>query len=416
MNAKLTVFTLSLSLVAILFVGVTAFGTDYRAMEEQGLEIGAESAVTNSGANGTVPMPDLIPEDGVLLIPESSGDVVGMYDPFDGTYLGDLINGSGLFSTPINAIKGPDGNIYVSDQVSDAVFVFDTLGTYLSTYADASDGLDNIRGIDFRNDTLYVTAYGPYVARFAGPHDRLSDFINGAGAFDIHFMEDGRALLGSHASPNGVRFYDVDGTLISQLFDVDFPEQVTYDDLTPGDFLSAAFTTGNRIDDFDVHGTIYQSWSWDYGRGVHRLGNGNLLATSSHSSHSGVYELDGNNGSIVEQENSGTGFRFIELYKADAVSGVDDGVGEPRVFTLGQNYPNPFNARTNIGFSLQSDSRVRVEVYNLMGQKIATLLDSQLPAGSHTVTWDASDVASGVYYYKLSSGENSSVKRMTLLK
>jgi hypothetical protein len=289
-------------------------------MEEQGLEIGAEPSIGSSGNNGTIPAPDSIPPDGVLLIPESTNDVVGMYDPFDGTYLGNLINGSGLFSTPINAIQGPDGYIYVSDQVEDAVFVYDTLGAYQYTYADGSDGLDNIRGIDFRGDHLFVTSGSDFVAEFDGPHSRLPDFIpSGMDPFDIQFLDDGRALVCDIGGDN-IRLYNADGSFSGEIFSVDFPEQVIYDDQLPGDFLSNSFTSGNRIDDFDLNGTIYQTIAWDYGRGVYRLGNGNILATSSHSSHSGVYELDAATGAIIEQQNSGSGFRFIELYKP-AVSG-----------------------------------------------------------------------------------------------
>jgi hypothetical protein len=317
MKAKFMVWSLIFSATTLLVVGGVAFadqdsampgqGSEYRVLEEQGLEI--NPVANSSGNNGTVPHIDSIPPDGVLLIPESNADVVGMYDPFDGTFLGNLISGGGLFSTPINAIQGPDNNIYVSDQVADAIFVYDTSGTYLYTYADASDGLDNIRGIDFRNDTLFVTTIHTYVARFAGPHNRIADFFSGAGAFDIMFLEDGRSLLTSHASPNGVWLYDVDGSFVSSVLAVSFPEQVQFDELEPGGFLNAGFTSDN-ITDFDLDGTIYQTTPFDNNRAAYRLGNGNILATNS----GGVYELDPGSGNIIQQENSGSG-RFIELYK-----------------------------------------------------------------------------------------------------
>lgn len=97
--------------------------------------------------------------------------------------------------------------------------------------------------------------------------------------------------------------------------------------------------------------------------------------------------------------------------------GVEDDItGLPREFSVSQNYPNPFNAQTNISFSLPRQSDVTIEVYNLLGQKTATIAEGLMPAGHHTVTWDASDVASGIYYYKISAGEYSAVKMMTLLK
>jgi len=248
----------------------------------------------------------------VLLIPESTNDVVGMYDPFDGTYLGNLIvNSPALLSTPINAIPGPDGNIYLSDQVSDAVFVYDTLGVYLYTYADASDGLNNIRGIDFRDGHLFVTSGDDYVREFSGPHTFVRDFIaDGSDPFDILFLDDGRSLLCDiQLTTDNVRLYDTSGTLINQIFSVDFPEQVQFDEMLPGEFLNASFSD-NVITDFELNGTIINTLPYSGGpRGIYRLGNGNLLATNG----MGIHELDPVTGAIIQTENTGSG-RFIELY------------------------------------------------------------------------------------------------------
>ena len=181
--------------VAMLFLFGVAMAAgeqsldDLIAQEESGIELPEtpEPATSVKPSEDQIPVLNNIPQDSVLLIPNSTDDDVGMYDPYDGHLLGILINGSGLFTTPINAIQGPDDNIYVSDQVEDAVFVYDTSGTYLYTYADGTDGLDNIRGMDFRNDTLYITTIHTYIARFAGPHNRLTDIVTGFGAFDIFF-------------------------------------------------------------------------------------------------------------------------------------------------------------------------------------------------------------------------------------
>ncbi|UCE67632.1 MAG: carboxypeptidase regulatory-like domain-containing protein [Candidatus Zixiibacteriota bacterium] len=102
--------------------------------------------------------------------------------------------------------------------------------------------------------------------------------------------------------------------------------------------------------------------------------------------------------------------------EVSSTTGIEDVSGLPKVYSLAQNFPNPFNARTSINFALPQQSDVKIEVYNVLGQKTATLAEGLLPAGSYTVTWDASDVASGVYYYKLSAGDYTSIKMMTLLK
>ena len=91
----------------------------------------------------------------------------------------------------------------------------------------------------------------------------------------------------------------------------------------------------------------------------------------------------------------------------------DDGKGS---IIVTQNYPNPFNPATEISFSLSEATHVRLEVYNVMGQHITTLIDSYLEAGGHTVTWDGKGSASGVYLYRLEAGEFVATKKMLLLK
>lgn len=81
-----------------------------------------------------------------------------------------------------------------------------------------------------------------------------------------------------------------------------------------------------------------------------------------------------------------------------------------------ENYPNPFNAKSQIEFTLSETENVRLDIYNLLGQKVVTIIDSRLTAGTHSVTWDASDYSSGTYFYRLSVGGRILIKRMTLLK
>ena len=90
--------------------------------------------------------------------------------------------------------------------------------------------------------------------------------------------------------------------------------------------------------------------------------------------------------------------------------------GTPEKYALSQNYPNPFNPSTKIDFSLPRSSNVELKVYNVLGQVVATLLNTQLSAGNHTVTFDAQNLASGIYFYSLRAGEFTSVKKMMLLK
>ena len=88
----------------------------------------------------------------------------------------------------------------------------------------------------------------------------------------------------------------------------------------------------------------------------------------------------------------------------------------PNTFSLSQNYPNPFNAQTTIEFQLDAPSRVTLDVYDIMGASVAVLVDDYLGAGKHLVVWDAKNVRSGVYFYRLKAGEYLQTQKCVLLK
>jgi PKD repeat protein len=88
----------------------------------------------------------------------------------------------------------------------------------------------------------------------------------------------------------------------------------------------------------------------------------------------------------------------------------------PNEFGLAQNYPNPFNPTTEISFSMKEPGHASLVVYNIRGQKVATLADGIYSTGHHTVTWDATKMASGIYLYRLEAGEFTDIKKMLLIK
>jgi hypothetical protein len=94
----------------------------------------------------------------------------------------------------------------------------------------------------------------------------------------------------------------------------------------------------------------------------------------------------------------------------------DDFTSVPSYFALLGNYPNPFNASTVISYELPVTGTVTLEVYNLLGEKVATLADGEQEPGCRSVSWDASAVSSGLYFYKLTAGDFSETKRMMLVK
>jgi hypothetical protein len=121
---------------------------------------------------------------------------------------------------------------------------------------------------------------------------------------------------------------------------------------------------------------------------------------------------------------------FIPRWYAAAICNFGDevktkrgkGASLPLNYELGQNFPNPFNATTQIQFSLPKNSQVKLEIFNILGQKVKTLVDEELQAGYKRITWDGTDqegnrVASGLYFYRLRAGESFiEAKRMLLIK
>lgn len=109
----------------------------------------------------------------------------------------------------------------------------------------------------------------------------------------------------------------------------------------------------------------------------------------------------------------GTSLRIL----GNNLTGLTDGIiSTPSIFSLSQNHPNPFNASTLISYSLPQASDVKIAIYDLLGRRIETLLQSRQPAGYHQVKWDAGANSSGLYFYRIQAGEYSEARKMLLLK
>lgn len=99
----------------------------------------------------------------------------------------------------------------------------------------------------------------------------------------------------------------------------------------------------------------------------------------------------------------------------------DDNSGLPMTFAMAQNYPNPFNPTTEISFSLPTNQYVELDIFNVLGQKVRSLVNQDMAAGEHTVMWDGRNsggatVSSGVYFYRIAAGDFTDTKKMMMLK
>jgi hypothetical protein len=109
------------------------------------------------------------------------------------------------------------------------------------------------------------------------------------------------------------------------------------------------------------------------------------------------------------------------VYKLPQAVEIGDGNNLPTSFGLSQNYPNPFNPETNIDFALPKASNVELTIFNVLGQKVVTLINEKMDAGTYRETWrgtseSGTQVASGIYFYRLTAGDYVTTKKMMMLK
>jgi plastocyanin len=105
------------------------------------------------------------------------------------------------------------------------------------------------------------------------------------------------------------------------------------------------------------------------------------------------------------------------LFVASSVTGIRNRTSSQQGnFRLQQNYPNPFNPETIISFDIPAQAFVSINVFNIIGQKVATLVNENMAAGSYSKSWDAASLPSGVYIYRLQTGTLTATKKLVLIK
>jgi type IX secretion system substrate protein len=164
-----------------------------------------------------------------------------------------------------------------------------------------------------------------------------------------------------------------------------------------------------RVTDPYATGVINDSTNFGYiGAGQTATSSGNFGVTTANlpNNHTFVFQVEifSNNSSYWEDSTS----VVVVLSELDNI--------DPKVFALKQNYPNPFNPSTKIKYTLPKSEKVKIEIFNLLGQKIKTLIYKKMPAGNHEIEFTAKNLPSGVYLYRIQSGEFQEVKKMVLLK
>jgi hypothetical protein len=176
---------------------------------------------------------------------------------------------------------------------------------------------------------------------------------------------------------------------------------------TTGRNVNLKWTTISEINNsgFDVE---RKGFSGDYVKVGHMQGKGTVSTPSSYeftdrNLASGKYSYR-----LKQIDNNGN-FEYYSL-NGDVVVGV------PSKFDLSQNYPNPFNPSTKINFDMPKDGLVSLKIYDMLGREVSTLVSEFRTAGYYSVDFNASSLTSGVYFYRVSTGDFSAVKKMTVLK
>ncbi len=331
--------------------------------------------------------------------------------------------------------------------------VFDTTANLGSVYAAAVTDIDNDGNLEAYFATDYITLYeatGTDTYQFYNNDtsgNKIGDdqwnLTNSALSYDVDGDGDLEFIFGQWLG--NVRI--VDG--VTDLANLDSNDVSTIHGgfgtiraFTVGDFDADGFTDifiaknfgAIYHGEFNGTGAITDSASWDWEFVWEDTSSGinsrpytlSFAGDARNKSQTGntIGDMNGNGFTelFVANESADSGNGFVIMFEFEAVTGVVlDGGQILETYKLSQNYPNPFNPSTNIPYSLSVAGDVKITIYNLLGQKVVTLVNEFRAAGEHTATWNGlnesgNTVATGIYTYELRAGGVVLHKKMTFIK
>lgn len=283
-------------------------------------------------------------------------------------------------------------NVYDAKQPSDLfTFIDRKIATISSRLGDVYiSGFNTDRKVDFAT-TAGITfgEYADFEIIINSDEQKLSYYLNGEpiiNAFTLEpFVQD---LVGDELVPGYIEIYR-SNNIEGGYMDIDDISIIRYN--SPYSWLTIQ-NNNKTIKPNDSDAAQLTFSSGDLAPGVYTA---NMIVTTNN---------DGDNSFNVP----------ITLNIASNVSSEDNQLVD--TFILDQNYPNPFNPSTNISFTLPDVSEVNLQVYDMLGRSVATLVDGRLNAGKHNISFDASSFASGMYVYTIKAENYTSTKRMVLIK
>ena len=347
----------------------------------------------------------------------------------------------GILAAGITGTSYTDLDIYIIKTDSEGTLVWDRVYDH-SPHLTANEIIPTFSGNYLLTGTISIDGnLNMYMAEIEDGEPGDPGFIegnvnlNGAGNVEDVVITGGGGLTNPDESGNYTLevlpgTYNITTSMAGYVSQTNYNVVVIEGETTSNIDFTLGYVTG------DLYGTV--TLSGGYGNVVDVLieaedsagnlftGNPNTLGDYSMAIIPGYYDvtfsLDGYISQTIEevQVPEGTGPYALNITLVSEV-GTDDNVVNA-VFSLKQNYPNPFNPTTLISFSVpQTSSFVDLEIFNMKGQKIKTLIHSTLAQGNHNVVWNGMDdnnqpVSSGMYLYKLKNGSYTSTKKMILMK
>jgi hypothetical protein len=356
---------------------------------------------------------------GNLVVTVGSGGNQNGVPEFDagGNYLGNFIAiGSGGLNSPFCVLFRAN-DVLVTGSSSDAAHRYDLSGTYLNNL---------ITGVQFPQQIVELSNTNLALAVFSTP--------SGLGIYDangnqLNFFSSVTSLRGVYQIPNGnylvtnsSGLHEIDGTtgsLIRTIQAATNMQYISYVDFSiiPVELVSfsASVSGMNVLLNWQTATEINNSgFSIERSEENINFSQIGFVAGSGTTTETRNYSFTDNS-----VNNSTYYYRLKQIdydgsYEYSDVVEVE--IGLLLEFALEQNYPNPFNPTTNFEYRITDFGFVSLKIYDVLGNEVAVLVNEERPAGIYSVEFDASDLSSGTYFYKLQAGSNVEVRKMLLLK
>lgn len=362
----------------------------------------------------------------------TNDDAIAEFDTA-GVYLGNLVaNGSGGMDSPFD-VWFRDADILVPAINSDDIVRYDLAGGFLNQFAlvdnfpeqvvefpDGRVAVGNFLGT--AGDVVVFNANGGFIKAINPP--TLGGIrgvwmlgsgniliTNGSGVHEIDTAgNEIRTVIGS-VSARFISPYNPDGIGVPG-FGLD-ADSVMFGNLDPGSVASDTVIVSNTgFADLQVDSVFSDHSAFTVSPPEFSLAPGEsaeVIVTFSDTT------LGSYSGNIIFTHNAVSSPDTLQVF-ADVVVGIDNPSRVPVSYKLYRNYPNPFNPVTTIRYDLKQDGSVKLRVFNTLGQEVRTLVNTWQKAGQYEIRMDGTDLASGVYFYRLDSGDFVKTLKMLLIK